>query len=137
VCFVANAAAVVPVPYIPVVAHLVGTTDSAVVVVLAGALGSVLGESVAFIAGRAGRRLVANHPLYARLAGTMDRPLVAGLMLFALAMPLNPLFDVAGLAAGALRLPYAIFFVSVFLARTARLAIIAALALGLIPVALR
>lgn len=133
-CFLANAASVVPVPYIPVVAHLVQTTDSVPAVVVAGALGSVLGESVAFVAGRVSRRLVARHPLYSRLERVADRPVVAGLVLFAFAAPMNPLFDVAGLAAGALRFPYWLFFVAVFLARVVRLAVLAALVLGLLPV---
>ncbi len=47
---------------------------------------------------------------------------------------MNPLFDVAGLAAGALRFPYWLFFVAVFLARVVRLAVLAALVLGLLPV---
>jgi membrane protein YqaA with SNARE-associated domain len=136
-CFVANAASVVPVPYIPVVAHLVQTAESVPLVVVAGAFGSVLGESVAFIAGRVGRRLVAGHPLYARLERVADRPFLAGLVLFAFAAPMNPLFDVAGLAAGALRFPYWVFFVAVFLARVTRLAVLAALVLGLLPVTLR
>jgi len=45
-------------------------------------------------------------------------------MLFAFAVPPNPVFDVAGLAAGAVGVRYSVFFVSVFAARLIRLAVI-------------
>jgi uncharacterized membrane protein YdjX (TVP38/TMEM64 family) len=42
----------------------------------------------------------------------------------ALAAPLNPFFDVAGIAAGAIGMRYRVFFVAVFTARMVRLAVI-------------
>jgi membrane protein YqaA with SNARE-associated domain len=45
-------------------------------------------------------------------------------VLFALAAPPNPLFDIAGITAGAMGLPFWMFFVAVFLARIIRLWII-------------
>jgi membrane protein DedA with SNARE-associated domain len=41
-----------------------------------------------------------------------------------LAVPLNPLFDVAGLAAGAMGMRYRVFFIAVFAARIVRFALI-------------
>jgi len=124
VCFVANAVVAIPVPYIPIIAHIGATADSAALVVALGALGSVLGESVAFLVGRAEQGLVSDHPLYKRLHGLAARKWLAGLVLFGLAVPLNPLFDVAGLAAGAMGMRYRVFFVAVFAARIVRLAVI-------------
>ena len=60
--------------------------------------------------------------MYRRLHRLADRKWLAGLVLFALAVPLNPLFDVAGLAAGAMGMRYRVFFVAVFTARMLRLA---------------
>jgi membrane protein YqaA with SNARE-associated domain len=124
VCFLANALVAVPIPYIPIIAHIGATADSAAVVVALGALGSVLGESVAFFIGRAEQGLVSERPIYQRLHRLAERKWLAGLLVFALAVPLNPLFDVAGLAAGAVGMRFRVFFVAVFAARILRLAVI-------------
>jgi membrane protein YqaA with SNARE-associated domain len=124
ICLVANAVVAIPIPYIPIIAHLGATADSPALVVALGALGSVLGESVAFLIGRAQQGLVSEHPLYRRLHRLAERKWLAGLVLFALAVPLNPLFDVAGLAAGAMGMRYRVFFVAVLAARMIRLTLI-------------
>ena len=124
VCLIANALVAIPIPYIPVIAHIGATADSAAIVVALGALGSVLGESVAFFIGRAEEGLVSEHPIYRRLHRLAERKWLAGLLIFGLAAPLNPLFDVAGLAAGAIGMRYRVFFVAVFAARILRLALI-------------
>lgn len=124
VTFLANALIAVPIPYIPIVAHIGATAEFPWLVILLAALGSVLGESVAFLAGRAELGLVSEHPIYRRLHRVAERPLLAGVLLFAFAAPPNPLFDVGGLAAGAVGVPYRVFFVAVFAARLARIAAI-------------
>ena len=125
VCFIANATTFVPIPYIPVVMHVARTADLVWLVVVLGALGSVLGESVAFAVGRAGERLAEESQRWRRLERFFAKPWLAGLSLFVLAVPPNPLFDVAGLAAGALGVRYAVFFSAVFVARCIRLAAVA------------
>ena len=136
VCLLANALIVIPIPYIPIVAHIGATAANPALVVALGALGSVLGESVAFLAGRAELGLVSEHPIYRRLHRVAQRPLLAGVLLFVFAAPPNPLFDVGGIAAGAVGVPYRVFFVSVFAARMVRLAVIVWLGtlLGLVSV---
>lgn len=130
ITLLANAAVVVPIPYIPVVAHIARTADSVALVVVAAALGSALGESAAFFVGRVEKDLFAGHPLYERLRRMAASPWRAGLFLFAFAVPLNPLFDLGGLAAGAVGVPYRLFLLAVGLGRLVRFAILAALALG-------
>jgi membrane protein YqaA with SNARE-associated domain len=124
VTFVANATVVVPVPYFGLVARLAQELDFAAVV-LAGALGSVLGESVAFFVGRSGRGAVEDTRFYRWVQVQMRHPWRAFLLLFILSAPPNPAFDVAGLAAGALGLPYWLFFTAVFLGRIIRVGLIA------------
>ena len=63
VTLVANATVVVPVPYFGLVARLAQQLDFAGVV-LAGALGSALGESVAYFVGRSGRGVVEDTRFY-------------------------------------------------------------------------
>jgi membrane protein YqaA with SNARE-associated domain len=124
VTFLANALIAIPIPYIPIVAHIGATAGMPWLVVVLGALASVLGESVAFLAGRAEEGLVSEHPIYKRVHRVAERPVLAGAMLFLFAVPPNPLFDVAGLAAGAVGVRYRVFFVAVFAARLIRLAVI-------------
>jgi uncharacterized membrane protein YdjX (TVP38/TMEM64 family) len=124
VTLLANALIIIPIPYVPIVAHIGATAGLPWLVVVLGALGSVLGESVAFAAGRAELGLVSEHPIYRRLHRVAQRPLLAGVLIFAFAVPPNPLFDVGGLAAGAVGVPYRVFFLAVFAARLIRLAVI-------------
>jgi len=138
VTFLANALIVIPIPYIPIVAHIGATAEMPWLVVVLGALASVLGESVAFLAGRAEEGLASEHPVYRRLHRVAQRPLLVGAMLFAFAVPPNPIFDVAGLAAGATGVRYRVFFLAVFAARLVRLAVIVWLGtmLGLVAIQL-
>jgi membrane protein YqaA with SNARE-associated domain len=124
ITFLANAVTFIPVPYIPVIAHVARSADLVALVVVLGALGSVLGESVAYVVGRVEKRALEEHRFYQRLQAFLAQPFRAGLTLFVLSVPLNPLFDVAGLAAGALGVSYRVFFASVFLGRLARIALI-------------
>ncbi len=100
--FVASASIFVPVPgviavcwggmllSIPLVAVVAGTAES-------------LGELTGYAAGFGGRGLMKERTIYKRLEGWMTRYGVA--VLFVLSVIPNPVFDVAGVAAGALRYP--------------------------------
>lgn len=123
ITFLANAAVALPIPYLPIVGQVARTADFVPLVVLTAAFASVLGESVAYAIGRIEKDLFSDHPVYRRLQRLVDRPIRAGLVLFVLAVPLNPLFDVAGIAAGALGIPYRVYFWSVFIGRLVRFAI--------------
>jgi membrane protein YqaA with SNARE-associated domain len=125
VTLIANATTIVPVPYITIVACIAGQTDSLVLVALAGALGSALGESVAFFIGRSGRAIAEETRFYGWVKRQMQHPWRAFAVLFGLSAPINPAFDIAGLAAGALGVPYWLFFTAVFLARMIRFWLIA------------
>lgn len=124
ITLIANATVVVPVPYYGLVARL-SQELSLPGVMIAGALGSTIGESVAFFVGRSGRGAVDDTPMYRWVQRQMQQPWRAFLVLFALSAPPNPAFDVAGLTAGAMGLPYWMFATAVFLGRLIRLAIIA------------
>jgi membrane protein YqaA with SNARE-associated domain len=125
ITLLANAAVVLPVPYIPIVMHIAGTADSAALVVLVAAVGSVLGESVAFAVGRVEKDLLDGHPWFERLRGFFRHERRAFLFLLFFAMPLNPVFDIGGFGAGALGISYRTFFSAVLLGRIVRFAAIA------------
>lgn len=124
ITFLANAAIALPIPYLPIVAQVARQVELPALVVVVAALASVLGESVAYLIGRVEKDLFTDHPVYLRLQRLVGRPWRAALALFVLAVPLNPLFDVAGIAAGALGIPYRTFFWAVFSGRIIRFAIL-------------
>lgn len=128
---IANATVIIPVPYIPIVARVAAQADSLALVIVAGALGSALGESVAFFVGRSGRGVVEETRFYLWVQRQLRHPWRAFLVLFLLAAPPNPLFDVAGLTAGALGLPFRLFFVAVLLGRMIRMTIFALIGMGI------
>ena len=65
--------------------------------------GSALGELTGYIAGASGRGIVENDPRYPRMQGWMAK---YGLwVIFLLSLVPNPVFDVAGIVAGAMRIP--------------------------------
>ena len=125
VTLIANATTIVPVPYITIVACIAGQSQSLVLVAVAGALGSALGESVAFFIGRSGRAIAEETRFYGWVKQQLRHPWRAFAVLFGLAAPINPAFDVAGIAAGALGVPYWLFFTAVILGRMIRFWLIA------------
>jgi membrane protein YqaA with SNARE-associated domain len=131
ITLIANATVIIPIPYPAVIARVATQADSLALVILAGALGSVLGESVAFFVGRSGRGAVEDTRFYRWVQHQMRHPWRAFAVLFGLAAPPNPAFDVAGLAAGALGLPYWMFFTAVLLGRLIRIAVFVLVGLGL------
>lgn len=70
---------------------------------LLAATGETLGEITGYLAGVSGQGLVERLPLYRRLEPWVRRR--GGIALFVLAVIPNPIFDVAGVAAGGLRYP--------------------------------
>lgn len=71
-----------------------------------------IGEFSGYAAGYGGRIYVENKGSYKRIARWMEKR--GTLTMFCLSVTPNPLFDVAGLAAGAVRMPIKRFFLSVW-----------------------
>jgi membrane protein YqaA with SNARE-associated domain len=128
VMLIANATVVVPVPWPALLIPIAQQSSNVGAVILAGALGSAIGETVAFVIGRSGRGKAEDTRLYRWIQRQLAHPWRAFLVLFGLSAPPNPLFDVAGLTAGAMGLPFWLFFTAVALARIIRIWIIIAFA---------
>lgn len=126
ITFISNATIIVPVPYIGLVAAL-APGQHPLGVGIAGAVGSVIGESLAFFAGRSGRGIVENTRFYRWVQQQLEHPVRAFIVLILLSAPPNPAFDVAGLTAGAMGLPFWLFAGAVFIGRTIRFTVIALL----------
>lgn len=97
-----NATLVFPVPGLAV-SSLMGGVFNPWLVGLIGGVGQAIGELSGYMVGYSGQTLVHGNPTYDRLYRWMGR--YGGWVIFGLAVIPNPLFDVGGMAAGALRFP--------------------------------
>ena len=97
-----SATLILPVPGLAL-AFAAGSSLSPWLVGLAVGSGSALGELTGYIAGMSGRGVIEDRARYATVEGWMRR---YGLgVIFVLSLIPNPLFDVAGLISGAMRIP--------------------------------
>ena len=106
---VSNATVVLPVPGLAV-SSVLGSVFNPWIVGIVGGVGQALGELTGYMAGYGGQTLVDGNPVYDRLTRWMRRYGV--LTVFVLAIVPNPVFDLGGMAAGALRFPVWKFLVS-------------------------
>ncbi len=93
---------VVPVPGLIIVFTLGAVLNPLLVGIISG-VGGTLGETTGYLVGFGGRTMIANMRWYYRIENWIRR--WAASTLFVLALIPNPLFDIAGAAAGALRVP--------------------------------
>ncbi len=106
---VSNATIIFPVPGLAV-SSVMGGVFNPWIVGLVGGVGQALGELTGYMAGYSGQRLVDKNPTYDRLTRWMQRH--GTLTIFILAVTPNPVADVGGMAAGALRFSLWKFLVS-------------------------
>ncbi|MEW6568986.1 MAG: VTT domain-containing protein [Chloroflexota bacterium] len=118
----ANATVILPAPGIAIT-FAMGAVFHPVAVALAAGTGAALGELTGYLAGFSGQGVVENAALYDRLKGWMQR--YGGWAILALAFIPNPFFDLAGAAAGALRMPLRRFLTWVWLGKVAKMLVIA------------
>ena len=99
---VSNATLILPVPGLAV-SSVMGSVLNPWLVGLVGGVGQALGELTGYMAGYGGQTFVDENPIYDRLTVWMRRH--GALTIFVLALIPNPVFDLGGIAAGALRFP--------------------------------
>jgi uncharacterized membrane protein YdjX (TVP38/TMEM64 family) len=109
VSLISNATVILPVPGLAV-NSVMGGVFSPWIVGLVGGLGQALGELTGYMAGYSGQTWIDENPTYNRLTKWMQRRGMLTISVLA-AIP-NPAFDLAGIAAGALRMPVWKFLVS-------------------------
>ncbi len=98
---IGNATILLPVPGLVFVFALGGTLNP-LLVALAAAPGAALGEFTGYAAGYGGSAIIDNWKLYYRLEAWMKR--YGPLVIIVLAAIPNPLFDLAGIVAGTIRM---------------------------------
>ncbi len=102
---ISSATLFLPVPGLAITS-LVGSLLNPMAVGVVAGIGQTLGEMTGYMAGYSGQGLVNRSRTYDRVEGWMKHnELMGELVIFALALIPNPLFDAAGMAAGVLRFP--------------------------------
>ena len=122
VSVLSNATVVFPVPGLAVVFAGGGVLNPLLVGLVAG-MGEPLGELTGYLAGYGGRAAVQGGGRFERLQAWMERR--GFLTLFLLSAIPNPLFDLAGIAAGMLRFPLAKFLLACWLGKSLKTLLIA------------
>jgi len=120
-----NATVLLPAPGILFVFAMGAVFNPFWVAVAAGA-GSAIGELSGYLAGFGGQMIVQNVDVYQRIVNWMQsHPRIDLLMVFVLAFLPNPFFDLAGIAAGVLRIPLYRFLIVCWLGKTLKMLVIA------------
>jgi membrane protein YqaA with SNARE-associated domain len=117
-----NATVVLPAGNFLVLATMGAVLPSATLVGLVGGIGAAIGELTGYAAGYSGQAIVARQRVYTRLKEWVRR---WGMLTIFILSVVPIIFDLAGIAAGALRLPLWKFFIACWLGRTILYLIIA------------
>jgi membrane protein YqaA with SNARE-associated domain len=128
---IGSATIILPLPAFALTFAMGGTMPSPLLVGLAAGLGAGLGEFSGYLAGYGGRGIIENRASYDWIMRQMRRYGVW--FVFAAALIPNPAFDVAGIAAGALRFPAGLFLVACIAGKTIRMVLLAYAGAGLLP----
>ncbi len=115
VSLLSSATIILPAPSLALV-FAMGAALPPLLVGLAAGAGEALGELTGYAAGFAGRAVIEDRRMYARLAAWMHGK--EGLTVFVLSVIPNPFFDLAGIAAGSLRYPLWRFLLFCWLGKT-------------------
>ncbi len=118
----ANATVILPAPGIAFTFAL-GAVFNPIGVAIAAGSGAAIGELTGYLAGFSGRGIIEDNPTYQRIKKWTER--YGGWAIFLLAFIPNPLFDLGGAAAGALRMPIRTFLFWAIIGKTLKMLIIA------------
>ncbi len=119
ISLIGSSTVILPLPTWTVILGMATQLDPIILGVVTG-LGSAIGESTGYFAGLSGRRIVYKDKdgiitRHKRMLHTYG-PLA---IVFVAFVP-NPVFDLAGIAAGAVKMPYWKFFIACFIGKTLR-----------------
>ncbi len=122
ISLIGNASIALPIPSLAVTFSMGALLSWPLVGLVAGA-GEALGESTGYLAGYTGSALVENKQLYKRMQYWMENH--GMLTIFVLSVVPNPLIDLAGITAGALKYGYFKFLLACWLGKTIKTLIFA------------
>jgi len=124
ITLLASGALILPVPYLGAIV-VAGMFLNPILVALVAGVASALGELTGYVLGRSGRVVLPKNRWYLAMERGMKR-FGAPVIFLAAAVP-NPFFDVAGVLAGATKLPIWLFLPAAFLGKTLRFVLLASL----------
>lgn len=117
-----NATLILPVPGV-LFTSAMGAVFNPFWVAIASSTGATLGELSGYLAGFSGQAVIENRGWYDRVTSWMKR--YGGLTIFVLAFVPNPVFDIAGIVAGALRMKMWKYLLFSWLGKTGKMLIFA------------
>jgi uncharacterized membrane protein YdjX (TVP38/TMEM64 family) len=119
---ISNATVLIPAPGL-VIVFTWGATFNPLLVGLAAGAGATIGELSGYLAGFSGQAVIENQKMYDKMVAWMERngPLTVVLLAF---VP-NPIFDLTGIAAGALKMPVTNFLFWALIGKTIKMIITA------------
>lgn len=118
IAFMTNATVFIPAPGIAVV-FAMGAIFNPIFIALAAGAGGALGELSGYLAGFSGQAIVENTKVYERFHKWIERHGFLAILTLA-ALP-NPFFDIAGVAAGILKMPLLRFLLAVWIGVTIKM----------------
>ena len=122
VSIITNATVIIPVPGV-ILTSAMGAVLNPVYVALAAGAGAALGELSGYLAGFSGQGVVENREWYMKVEHWMKR--YGDITILILAFVPNPLFDMAGISAGVLKMPVARFMVMCFVGKVLKMLLFA------------
>ncbi|MBE0415796.1 MAG: VTT domain-containing protein [Dehalococcoidia bacterium] len=134
ICVIGSAAVIIPVPSMPVVMFMGAVLNPWLVALMVG-LGEPIGELTCYMAGYSGRMTLENRRFYDKLQNWMRRR--GSVVLFLFACGSNPIFDIVGATAGALRYPLWKFILILLLGKTVKGLLLAFAGYGLLRLLLK
>ncbi len=128
IAFMAYATVILPAPGLAIIFTLGGVLSNPLGVAIAASLGATAGEISGYLAGFGGQVVVERLDIYQKLTQWMQTH--GGVTVYVLSAIPNPFFDLAGMAAGALKMPLHIFLFWCFLGQTTKMLIFSFLGSG-------
>jgi len=117
-----SATVLIPAPGLAIVYTMGHILNPWLIGLVAGS-GAALGEISAYLAGISGRAVIERMELYRRVRPYVRR--YGAIAIFVLGVIPNPTFDMAGIAAGALKMPFRAFLLAVWLAQIIKMTVFA------------
>jgi uncharacterized membrane protein YdjX (TVP38/TMEM64 family) len=129
ISILANATVLIPAPGL-VIVFTMGAKFSPLWLGLAAGAGATIGELSGYLAGFSGQAVIEDQKRYDQMVRWMDRngPLTVAVLAF---IP-NPLFDLAGMVAGALRMPVVRFLSYAFFGKVLKMILFAYMGAGIL-----
>lgn len=122
VALVSNSTIILPVPGV-MFASLMGSVFNPFWIAIAAGAGAALGELTGYLAGFSGQAIVERAPIHERIEGWMRK--YGQWTILVLAVIPNPFFDVVGMIAGALKMPFWRFLVFCWIGETGKMMLFA------------